>query len=108
MAIRRRNARDDRAVLSCALLFFAATNLAVWAFSGMYSHDWARLAAFYVAALPFLKQSVAAFSEPQATNEQQLASCSFGASVSRQVGARLCGHHKQPRRRPLRFSIGVL
>jgi hypothetical protein len=47
------------AVLSCSLIFFATTNLAVWAFSGMYSHDWAGLAACYVAALPFLKHSIA-------------------------------------------------
>ena len=47
------------AVLSSSLLFFATSNFAVWAFSGMYSHDMADLAACYVAALPFLKNSVA-------------------------------------------------
>ena len=47
------------AVLSCSLLFFATTNFAVWAFSGMYSLDMAGLIACYVAALPFLKYTVA-------------------------------------------------
>ena len=47
------------AILSCSLLFFATTNFAVWAFSGMYSHDMAGLIACYVAALPFLKYTVA-------------------------------------------------
>jgi uncharacterized protein DUF6580 len=47
------------AILSCSLLFFATTNFAVWAFSGMYSHDLAGLIACYVAALPFLKYTVA-------------------------------------------------
>jgi hypothetical protein len=47
------------AVLSCSLIFFATTNFAVWAFSGMYSHDMAGLTQCYVAALPFLKATVA-------------------------------------------------
>jgi len=47
------------AILSCSLLFFATTNFAVWAFSGMYSHDLAGLITCYVAALPFLKYTVA-------------------------------------------------
>jgi hypothetical protein len=47
------------ALLSCSLLFFAASNLAVWAFSGMYSLDAAGLIKCYVAALPFLQYSVA-------------------------------------------------
>jgi hypothetical protein len=42
-------------VLACSLIFFAATNFAVWAFSGMYSHDMAGLTQCYIAALPFLK-----------------------------------------------------
>jgi hypothetical protein len=46
-------------MLACSLIFFAITNLAVWAFSGMYSLDMVGLAACYVAALPFLKNSVA-------------------------------------------------
>ena len=47
------------AALGCSLTFFAATNFAVWAFSGMYSHDMAGLIACYVAALPFLKYTIA-------------------------------------------------
>ena len=47
------------AVLSCSLIFFATTNLAVWAFSGLYSTDLAGLVRCYLAALPFLTYSVA-------------------------------------------------
>lgn len=46
------------AALVCSLIFFAMTNLAVWAFSGMYSHDTAGLAQCYVLALPFLKYTM--------------------------------------------------
>src|SRR5262249_46343638 len=46
-------------VLSSSLLFFAATNFAVWAFSGMYAHDLHGLVHCYVAALPFLGNTVA-------------------------------------------------
>jgi len=41
-------------VLSSSLLFYATTNFAVWAFSGMYAHDLNGLVLCYVAALPFL------------------------------------------------------
>jgi hypothetical protein len=47
------------AMLSCSLLFFVTTNFAVWAFSGMYSLDSAGLIQCYVAALPFLKYTIA-------------------------------------------------
>ena len=47
------------AALSCSLFFFATTNFAVWAFSSMYSLDMAGLTQCYVAALPFLKYTVA-------------------------------------------------
>jgi hypothetical protein len=47
------------AMLSCSLIFFAATNFAVWAFSGMYSLDMAGLIQCYTLALPFLKYTVA-------------------------------------------------
>jgi hypothetical protein len=47
------------AALSCSLFFFATTNFAVWAFSSMYSLDIAGLTQCYVAALPFLKYTVA-------------------------------------------------
>jgi hypothetical protein len=46
-------------VLSSSLLFFAITNFAVWAFSGMYAHDLHGLIHCYVAALPFLGNTVA-------------------------------------------------
>lgn len=45
-------------MVSCSLVFFAASNLAVWAFSGMYPLTWDGLAACYVAALPFLDKTV--------------------------------------------------
>src|SRR6516225_8749973 len=48
-----------RPVLSSSLLFFATTNFAVWAFSGMYAHDLHGLIHCYVAALPFLWNTVA-------------------------------------------------
>jgi hypothetical protein len=46
-------------ILSCSLTFFAATNFAVWAFSGMYPPDVEGLIRCYVAALPFLQNTVA-------------------------------------------------
>src|SRR5215471_11973114 len=45
-------------VLSSSLFFFATTNFAVWAFSGMYAHDLHGLVHCYVAALPFLGNTV--------------------------------------------------
>jgi len=45
--------------LAASLIFFVTTNFAVWAFSGMYSLDGAGLIQCYVAALPFLKYTVA-------------------------------------------------
>jgi hypothetical protein len=47
------------AALACSMIFFAATNLAVWAFSGMYSLDLAGLIQCYTLALPFLKYTIA-------------------------------------------------
>ena len=47
------------AALTCSLIFFAATNLAVWAFSGMYSLDLTGLIQCYTLALPFLKYTIA-------------------------------------------------
>ena len=46
------------AVLSCSLIFFVSTNLAVWAFSGMYPLTWQGLTECYIAALPFLDKSI--------------------------------------------------
>ena len=45
--------------LAASLIFFVTTNLAVWAFSGMYSLDGAGLLQCYIAALPFLKYTAA-------------------------------------------------
>jgi hypothetical protein len=47
------------AVVACALIFFATTNLAVWAYGGMYSLDMAGLIQCYTLALPFLKTTLA-------------------------------------------------
>ncbi len=46
------------AIIAYSLLFFVVTNLAVWAFSGMYPLTAAGLATCYAAALPFLPQTV--------------------------------------------------
>jgi hypothetical protein len=45
-------------VLFSSLVFFATTNFAVWAFSGMYPSDLAGLVHCYAAALPFLQNGV--------------------------------------------------
>jgi hypothetical protein len=46
------------AIIAYSLLFFVVTNLAVWAFSGLYPLTAAGLATCYAAALPFLPQTV--------------------------------------------------
>jgi hypothetical protein len=46
-------------MLPCSLAFFLLTNFAVWAFGAMYSADLGGLVTCYVAALPFLKYTVA-------------------------------------------------
>jgi len=46
-------------MVPCSLIFFVASNFAVWAFSGMYSLDLAGLTQCCVAALPFLQNTVA-------------------------------------------------
>lgn len=45
--------------LSASMIFFLVTNLSVWAFSGMYERTGAGLISCFVAALPFLQNSVA-------------------------------------------------
>lgn len=45
-------------VLGGSILFFIATNLAVWAFSGYYARSAAGLAECYAAALPFFRFTV--------------------------------------------------
>jgi len=44
--------------LASSLIFFVTTNFVVWAFSGMYAHDLAGLIHCYVAALPFLQNTI--------------------------------------------------
>jgi Family of unknown function (DUF6580) len=46
------------AMISCSLIFFAASNFAVWAISGLYPLTWQGLIECYVAALPFLDHTV--------------------------------------------------
>ena len=46
-------------MLACSLAFFALSNLAVWAFSGLYPLTQAGLVECFVAALPFLQNTVA-------------------------------------------------
>jgi hypothetical protein len=46
------------AMVSTSLIFFAATNFAVWAFNGMYPMTFDGLVQCYVAALPFLDKTV--------------------------------------------------
>jgi hypothetical protein len=46
------------AMIASSLLFFAATNFAVWAFDGMYPMTLQGLAECYIAALPFLDRTV--------------------------------------------------
>jgi hypothetical protein len=43
---------------ACSLVFFAATNFAVWASGDLYPHTLAGLATCFVAALPFLQHTV--------------------------------------------------
>jgi hypothetical protein len=44
--------------LASSIVFFLATNFAVWAFGGIYTQDFAGLGACYVAALPFFKNTI--------------------------------------------------
>jgi hypothetical protein len=46
-------------MIACSLAFFVLSNFAVWAFSGMYALTMAGLIQCYVAALPFLQNTVA-------------------------------------------------
>jgi hypothetical protein len=45
-------------IVGYSLLFFAATNLALWTTTAMYPHTLAGFAACYAAALPFLSQTI--------------------------------------------------
>ena len=44
--------------VTSSVVFFLATNFAVWAFDDLYTHDLAGLSACYVAALPFFQNTV--------------------------------------------------
>lgn len=46
------------AALASSLLFYAVTNWAVWAFSGLYPHSMQGLSECYTAALPFFRNSL--------------------------------------------------
>ena len=58
MLARRWHGAVLAAMISCSLIFFAASNFAVWAFSGMYPLNVQGLAQCYAAALPFLDKTV--------------------------------------------------
>jgi hypothetical protein len=45
-------------MVACSVAFFMLSNFAVWAFSGMYSHDLAGLTRCYVLALPFFQNTL--------------------------------------------------
>jgi hypothetical protein len=42
-------------VVASSLLFFVATNFAVWYFGSLYTHDASGLFECYIAAIPFFK-----------------------------------------------------
>ncbi len=70
-------------MVACSLVFFAASNFAVWAFSGMYSLDMVGLTQCYVAALPFLQNTVA--------GDLFWSAVLFGGAWAIQNGAMLAG-----------------
>lgn len=45
-------------MLSCSLIFFVASNFAVWAFTGIYQRTLEGLTACFIAAIPFLEKTV--------------------------------------------------
>ncbi len=73
-------ARLGSTTLASSLIFFASTNFAVWAFGGWYAHTWAGLSHCFVAALPFLKYTVA--------GDMMWTSILFGIYVAATQGAR--------------------
>lgn len=70
-------------MVPCSLAFFAISNFAVWAFSGIYSLDFAGLTQCYVAALPFLQNTIA--------GDQFWTGVLFGGAWVIQNGAMLAG-----------------
>lgn len=55
---RLRVSRVAAAVVGSSVLFFAVTNLAVWALDGLYPHTLEGLVACYVAGIPFFHNTV--------------------------------------------------
>ena len=51
--------RGAMLTVSSSLFFFIATNFAVWAASGMYTHTWSGLLRCYELALPFFRNTAA-------------------------------------------------
>lgn len=49
--------RGASLTISGSLLFFFATNFAVWLWSGMYEHTWPGLSRCFVLALPFFRNT---------------------------------------------------
>jgi hypothetical protein len=70
-------------MVPCSLAFFAISNFAVWAFSGIYSLDLQGLTQCYIAALPFLQNTVA--------GDLFWAAVLFGGAWVIQNGAALAG-----------------
>jgi len=68
--------------LACAgsLLFFVASNFAVWTFTDLYAHGIRGLIACYVAALPFLRNTILG-------DLTWLAALLAGLSIGRHIGA---------------------
>lgn len=56
---RRSVSRIAIAAVASALLFFAVTNLGVWALDNLYPKTWAGLADCYLAAIPFFRNTLA-------------------------------------------------
>ena len=71
------------AIIAYSLLFFVTTNLAVWAFSGMYPLTAAGLVTCYAAGLPFLPQTI--------IGDLFWAAVLFGGAALLQLAPRLAG-----------------
>ena len=56
---RRSPVRVGAAAIASSVLFFAITNLGMWAFSGFYPRTFGGLEACYVAAIPFFQNTIA-------------------------------------------------
>jgi hypothetical protein len=51
-------ARTASAAVAGAVVFFAVTNLGVWAFDSLYARTWTGLGACYTAAIPFFRNTL--------------------------------------------------